>query len=113
MVYIYPPKTKWVKLTDEKLIQEAKEKEKALLAAGITPVTVKEIEKLEEYKKLINKTKSIIKHNRLRTDQFMDEVETGGKSEEEIKTYMVEVENDQKQVTELFKRLEELKKELR
>lgn len=112
MVYTYPPKTKWVKLTDEKLIQEAKEKEKALLAAGKTPVTAKEIEKLEEYKKLINKTRSIIKHNQLRSDRFMDEVETGGKSEEEIRAYMVEMENDQKQVTELFKRLEEIKKEL-
>lgn len=113
MVYMYPPKTRWVELKDEKLIQEAKEKEKAILAAGKTPVTVKEIEKLEEYKRLINKTQSIIKHNRLRVEQFMDEVETGGKSEEEIKAYMVEMEHDQKQVTELFKRLDEIKKELR
>ena len=112
MVYMYPPKTRWVELKDEKLIQEAKEKEKAILAAGKTPVTVKEIEKLEEYKKLIKKTQSIIKHNQLRADRFMDEVETGGKSEEEIKAYMVEMENDKKQVTELFKRIDEIKKEL-
>jgi len=102
----------WKKLRDKSLIEEAKEKEQALIDAGKTPITLAEKKKIDEYERLINQTRAINNHYALRVEQFKAEASGGTKSAEELQADTLKMEKNKKQVSDLLERLNVLQKEL-